>query len=36
MIAHLEEVRGFMKGLSPEFGDTNPVSRDIGAYGSER
>tara|TARA_Y100001968_G_scaffold294370_1_gene300925 strand:- start:625 stop:888 length:264 start_codon:yes stop_codon:yes gene_type:complete len=36
MIAHLDEVRGFMEELSPEFGVTDPVSGDIVAYGSER
>ena len=36
MIAHLDEVRGFMKELSPELGVTDPVSGDIVAYGAER
>ena len=36
MIAHFDEVRGFMKELSPELGVTNPVSADIVAYASER
>ena len=36
MLAHLEEVRGFMKELSAELGVTDPVSGDIVAYGSER
>ena len=35
MIAHLDEVRGFMKKLSPELGVTDPVSGDIVAYGAE-
>ena len=35
MIAHLDEVRGFMKELSPELGVTDPVSGDIVAYGTE-
>ena len=35
MIAHLDEVRGFMKELSPELGVTDPVSGDIVAYGVE-
>ena len=29
MIAHLEEVRGFMEELSPELGVTDPVSGNI-------
>ena len=29
MIAHLDEVRGFMEELSPELGVTDPVSRNI-------
>ncbi len=29
MIAHLNEVRGFMEELSPELGVTDPVSGDI-------
>ena len=29
MIAHLDEVRGFMKELSPELGVTDPVSGNI-------
>ena len=36
MIAHLDEVRGFMKELSPELGVTDPFSGDIIAYGTER
>ena len=36
MIAHLDEVRGFMKELSPELGVTDAVSGDIVAYGAER
>ena len=36
MIAHLDEVRGYMKDLSPELGVTDPVSGDIVAYGAER
>ena len=36
MIAHLDEVRGFMKELSPDLGVTDPVSGDIVAYGTER
>ena len=36
MIAHLDEVRGFMNELSPELGVTDPVSGDIVAYGTER
>ena len=36
MIAHLDEVRGIMKELSPELGFTDPVSGDIVAYGAER
>ena len=36
MIAHLNEVRGFMKELSPELGVTDPVSRDNVDYGAER
>ena len=36
MIAHLDDVRGFMKELSPELGVTDPVSGDIVAYGAER
>ena len=35
MIAHLDEVRGFMKELSPDLGVTDPVSGDIFAYGPE-
>ena len=35
MIAHLDEVRGFMKELSPELGVTDPVSGDIVAYDAE-
>ena len=33
MIAYLDEVRGFMKELSPELGVTDPVFGDIVAYG---
>ena len=29
MIAHLDEVRGFMEELSPELGVTDPVSGNI-------
>ena len=29
MIAHLDEVKGFMKELSPELGVTDPISRNI-------
>ena len=29
MIAHLDEVRGFMEELSPELGVTHPVSGNI-------
>tara|TARA_Y100001968_G_scaffold281310_1_gene278476 strand:- start:111 stop:320 length:210 start_codon:yes stop_codon:yes gene_type:complete len=36
MIAHLDEVRGFMKELSSELGVTDHVSGNIIAYGSER
>ena len=36
MISHLDEVRGFMKELSPELGVTDAVSGDIVAYGTER
>tara|TARA_Y100001968_G_scaffold674_1_gene535 strand:- start:97 stop:252 length:156 start_codon:yes stop_codon:yes gene_type:complete len=36
MIAYLDEVRGFMKELSPELGVTDPVSGNIFAYGTER
>tara|TARA_Y100001968_G_C19180736_1_gene630266 strand:- start:683 stop:796 length:114 start_codon:yes stop_codon:yes gene_type:complete len=36
MIAHLNEARGSLKELSPEFGVTDPDSRDIVAYGEER
>ena len=35
MIEHLDEVREFMKELSPELGVTDPVSGDIVAYGAE-
>ena len=36
MIAHLDEVRGFMKELTPELGITYPVSGNIVAYDAER
>ena len=36
MIAHLDEVRGYMKELSADLGVTDPVSGDIVAYGTER
>jgi len=36
MITHLNEVRRFMKELSPELGVTDPVSGDIVAYVAER
>ena len=36
MIAHLDEVRAFMKELLSELGVTDPVSGDIVAYGAER
>ena len=36
MIEHLDEVRGFMKELSPELGVTDPVSGDIVACGNDR
>ena len=36
MIAHLDEVRGLMKELSPGLGVTDPISGDIVAYGAER
>ena len=36
MIAHLDEVRGFMEELSPELGVTDPVSGNIVAYGTEQ
>ena len=32
MIAHLDEVRGFMQELSPDLGVTDPVSGNIVAY----
>ena len=35
MIEHLDEVRGFMKELSPELGVTDPVPGDIVAYGAK-
>tara|TARA_B100000965_G_scaffold310028_1_gene269351 strand:+ start:79 stop:399 length:321 start_codon:yes stop_codon:yes gene_type:complete len=36
MISHLDEVRGFMKELSPELGVTDPVSGNIVDCGTER
>ena len=36
MIAHLDEVRGLMKELSPGLDVTDPISGDIVAYGAER
>ncbi len=36
MISHLDEVKGFMKELSPELGVTDPVSGYIVACGAER
>ena len=36
MIAHFDEVRGFMNELSSNLGVTDPVSGDIVAYGAER
>ena len=36
MLAHLDEVRGFMKVLSAELGVTDAVSGNIVAYGTER
>ncbi len=36
MLAHLDEVRGFMKELSPELGVTDPVSGTIVAHGNEQ
>tara|TARA_Y100001968_G_scaffold77862_1_gene69143 strand:- start:9145 stop:9462 length:318 start_codon:yes stop_codon:yes gene_type:complete len=36
MLAHLDEVRGFMKELSSELGVTDPVSGTIVAYGAEQ
>ena len=36
MIAHLEEVRGLMKELSPELGVTDPVSENMVSYSSKR
>ena len=36
MIAHLDEVRSFMKELSTELGETDPVSWNIVAYGTKR
>ena len=36
MITHLDEVRAFMKELSPSLGVTDPVSGSIVAYGTER
>ena len=35
MIAHLNEVRKFMKELSPELAVSDPVSEDIVAYIAE-
>ena len=35
MIAYLDQVRGFMKELSPELGLTDPVFGDILAYGAQ-
>ena len=36
MIAHLDEVRVFVKELLTELGVTDPVSGDIIAYGTDR
>ena len=36
MLAHLDEVREFMKELSPEIGVTDPLSGIIVAYGAEQ
>ena len=36
MIAHLNEVRGFMKDISTDLGVNETVSGDIVAYGTER
>ena len=35
MIAHLNEVRGYMKELSSELGATDPVSGEIVAYNAK-
>ena len=35
MIAHLDEVRGLMKELSPGLDVTDPISGDIVAYGAD-
>tara|TARA_Y100001968_G_scaffold111509_1_gene100986 strand:- start:424 stop:537 length:114 start_codon:yes stop_codon:yes gene_type:complete len=36
MIAYLDEVRGFMKELSPDLGVTDPVAGEIVSHGAER
>ena len=35
IIAHLDELRGFMKELTPELGVTDPVSGNIVAFDAE-